>query len=54
MAAGWLRTLRSDQPAAVQAMREVGNDITAEQPEKLDHALGSKRKDPHVPLDETD
>jgi arsenate reductase len=53
MAAGWLRHLAGDavevrsagsepadqiNPVAVQAMREVGIDITAEQPKKLDYA----------------
>jgi arsenate reductase (thioredoxin) len=53
MAAGWLRHLAGDRvevrsagsepadqinPVAVQAMREVGVDITAEQPKKLDYA----------------
>jgi arsenate reductase len=53
MAAGWLRHLAAGRvevrsagsepagqinPIAVQAMAEVGIDITAEQPKKLDHA----------------
>jgi arsenate reductase len=53
MAAGWLRHLAGDavevrsagsepadriNPVAAEAMREVGVDITAEQPTKLDHA----------------
>jgi arsenate reductase len=53
MAAGWLRRLAGDRvevrsagsepadeinPAAVWAMREVGIDITAERPKRLDHA----------------
>jgi arsenate reductase (thioredoxin) len=53
MAAGWLRHLAEDavevrsagsepadriNPVAVQAMREVGIDITAQTPRKLDHA----------------
>jgi arsenate reductase len=53
MAAGWLRHLAGDavevrsvgsepadriNPVAVQAMAEVGIDITAEQPRRLDHA----------------
>src|SRR5436305_13017252 len=53
MAAGWLRHLAGDavtvrsagsapadqvNPVAVQAMAEVGIDITAEQPSKLDYA----------------
>jgi arsenate reductase len=53
MAAGWLRHLAGDavevrsagsepadriNPVAVQTMREVGIDITAEQPKKLDYA----------------
>jgi len=53
MAAGWLRHLAGNQvevrsagseptdqinPVAVEAMREVGIDITAEQPKKLDYA----------------
>jgi arsenate reductase len=53
MAAGWLRHLAGDavevrsagsepadqiNPVAVQAMREVGIDITANTPRKLDHA----------------
>jgi arsenate reductase (thioredoxin) len=53
MAAGWLRHLAGDSvevrsagsepanqinPVAVQAMREVGIDITAERPRKLDQA----------------
>jgi arsenate reductase len=53
MAAGWLRHLAGDSvevrsagsdpaaavnPVAVRAMREVGVDITAEQPKKLDYA----------------
>jgi len=52
MAAGWLRHLAADavevrsagsepadqiNPVAVQAMAEVGIDITAEQPKKLDY-----------------
>jgi arsenate reductase len=52
MAAGWLRQLAGDaievrsagsepadriNPVAVEAMREVGIDITAEQPKKLDY-----------------
>src|SRR5690349_19632880 len=53
MAAGWLRHLAGNRvevrsagsepadqinPVAVQAMREVGIDITAEQPKHLDYA----------------
>ena len=53
MAAGWLRHLAGDSvevrsagsepadrinPVAVEAMREVGIDITAQTPRKLDHA----------------
>ncbi len=53
MAAGWLRHLAGDRveirsagsepadrvnPVAVQAMREVGIDITDQQPKKLDYA----------------
>jgi arsenate reductase len=53
MAAGWLRHLAGDtvevrsagsepagqiNPVAVEAMREVGIDITAEQPKKLEYA----------------
>lgn len=53
MAAGWLRHLAGDavevrsagsepadriNPVAVEAMREVGIDITAQAPRKLDHA----------------
>ncbi|GAA1811253.1 arsenate reductase ArsC [Planosporangium flavigriseum] len=53
MAAGWLRHLAGDRievrsagsepadqinPVAVEAMREVGIDITAEQPKKLEYA----------------
>ncbi|WP_328474957.1 arsenate reductase ArsC [Actinoplanes sp. NBC_00393] len=53
MAAGWLRHLAGDRvearsagsapaekinPVAVQAMAEVGIDITAEQPKKLEYA----------------
>ncbi|GII26429.1 arsenate reductase ArsC [Planosporangium mesophilum] len=53
MAAGWLRHLAGDavevrsagsapadriNPVAVEAMREVGVDITAEQPKKLEYA----------------
>jgi arsenate reductase len=53
MAAGWLRHLAGDtvevrsagsepadqiNPVAVEAMREVGIDITANTPRKLDHA----------------
>jgi arsenate reductase len=53
MAAGWLRHLAGDRvevrsagsepadrinPVAVEAMREVGIDITANTPRKLDHA----------------
>jgi arsenate reductase len=53
MAAGWLRHLAGDSvevrsagsapadrinPVAVEAMREVGIDLTAEQPEKLEYA----------------
>jgi arsenate reductase len=53
MAAGWLRHLAGDtieirsagsepadqiNPVAVRAMAEVGIDITAEHPKKLDHA----------------
>jgi arsenate reductase len=50
MAAGWLRHLAVDvrsagsepadqiNPVAVEAMREVGIDITAEQPKKLEYA----------------
>jgi arsenate reductase len=53
MAAGWLRHLAGDavevrsagsqpadqiNPVAVRAMREVGIDITTEQPRRLDHA----------------
>jgi arsenate reductase (thioredoxin) len=53
MAAGWLRHLAGDavevrsagsepadqiNPVAVEAMREIGIDITAEQPKKLDYA----------------
>jgi arsenate reductase len=53
MAAGWLRHLAGDtvevrsagsdpaaqiNPVAVEAMREVGIDITANPPRKLDHA----------------
>jgi arsenate reductase len=52
MAAGWLRHLAGDtvevrsagsepadriNPVAVEAMREVGIDITGEQPRRLDH-----------------
>ena len=54
MAAGWLRHLAGDRvevrsagsepadrinPVAVEAMREVGIDITAEEPKKLDYAI---------------
>jgi arsenate reductase (thioredoxin) len=54
MAAGWLRHLAGDavdvrsagsepadriNPVAVQAMAEVGIDITAEQPKKLDYTI---------------
>jgi arsenate reductase len=53
MAAGWLRHLAGDavevrsagsepaetiNPVAIEAMREVGIDITAEQPRKLEYA----------------
>ncbi|MCW2643482.1 MAG: low molecular weight phosphotyrosine protein phosphatase [Dactylosporangium sp.] len=53
MAAGWLRHLAGDRievlsagsepagqinPVAMEAMREVGIDITAEQPKKLEYA----------------
>jgi arsenate reductase len=53
MAAGWLRHLAGDavevrsagsepadqiNPVAVEAMREVGIDITGEQPKRLDYA----------------
>ncbi len=31
----WVRTCRSDQPTAVEAMREVGIDITGERPKQL-------------------